>query len=239
VLDFNPAGASATEFSIAMNRAIDRGRPPEENVRQYLGASSIGTACGRRVQFDWWCTGTHEGQTRDVFERGHLFEEMSRQALQRAGFVFAPVEKLGFSTFNGDFRGHCDGIILDGPELPGAGYPCIWEHKALGDKGFRSIDRDGIATAYPGYYAQILVYQHYLGVCENPAILTVVNSNTMARLHVQVPFDAVEAQRWRDRALDIIEATRCGELLPRLAKTPANPVCRTCSHTARCWEGAA
>ena len=236
MLNFNRNNLAATPISIAINDAIDRARPPEVNVRQYLGASSIGSPCPRQVQYDWMCDPVHEGQLRDIFERGHLFEDMVRGDMIRAGFEFAPAEKLGFSTFNGDFRGHTDGILMRGPNLPGVGYPAVWEHKALGDKGWRSLDRDGLDAAYPHYKAQVLMYQHYLSLSAHPAIFTATNANTCARLHLAVPFDAVEARAWIDRAQAIIAATRAGELLPRLAKTPTNPICCKCGHTERCWR---
>jgi hypothetical protein len=118
----------------------------------------------------------------------------------------------------------------------GLGYPSVWEHKALGDEGWRALDRDGFDTTYPHYKAQVLMYQHYLGKTEHPAIFTATNANTCARLHVLVPFDPVAARAWVDRAEMIIEATRTGELLPRLANTPANPTCIRCSHNERCWK---
>ena len=238
MLDFNREGLAATPISIAINAVIERARSAEVNTRQYLGASSIGSACMRRVQYDWMCDAVHEGQMRDILERGHLFEAMVRGHLIRAGFEFAPSEKLGFSTFSGAFRGHCDGIVTRGPELPGVGYPCIWEHKALGDNGWRSLDRDGLGKAYPHYAVQVLMYQHYLGLTEHPAIFTATNCNTCERLHLLVQFDAVAARTWVDRAITIINATRAGELLPRLAKTPTNPCCVKCSHTERCWGDA-
>jgi hypothetical protein len=236
VLDFNRDDLAAAPISIAIEVAIDHSRPPETNTRQYLGASAIGSPCPRQVQYEWMCDPAHEGQTRDIFERGHLFEEMVRGHLIRAGFEFAPAERLGFSTFDGAFRGHTDGILVRGPALPGVGYPTVWEHKALGDKGWRSLDRDGLDTAYPHYKAQVLMYQHHLGLTEHPAIFTATNCNSCERLHALVPYDAVAARAWIDRAQMIIATTRAGELLPRLAKTPANPMCVKCSHAERCWR---
>jgi hypothetical protein len=236
MLDFNRANLSLAPISVVINEAIERARPPEINTRLYLGASSIGSPCARQAQFDWMCDPVHKGQTVDIFERGHLFEDMVRGHMIHAGFEFAPAEKLGFSTFGGTFRGHADGILVRGPALPGVGYPAVWEHKCLGDRGWRGLDRDGLVTAYPHYAAQVLMYQHYLGITEHPAIFTATNANTCERLHVLLPHDAVAARAWIDRAEMIIAATRAGALLPRLAKTPTNPICVRCSHTERCWK---
>ena len=45
------------------------------------------------------------------------------------------------------FRGNADGILIAGPELPEIKYPCLWEHKCLGAKGWRSLERDGVEKA--------------------------------------------------------------------------------------------
>ena len=54
-------------------------------------------------------------------------------------------------------------------------------------------------------------------------------------LNFLVPFDPVLAQVTSDRAVMVIEATRAGELLPRVTDNPDNWKCRMCSHFARCW----
>jgi hypothetical protein len=236
VLDLNKANLSATPLSVAINELIAHAEDPERNTRLYLGASSVGSECLRKIQFDWMVDATHVSRTRDIFRRGHLFEELSRQHLVRAGFRFAPDDRLGFKTADGMFQGHADGIITAGPALSGVGYPCVWEHKALGEKGWKSIERDGLESAYPGYAAQIWIYQAYLGVADHPAIFTAVNANTMERLHLLHPFNAERAQMWSDRAVTVIEATKAGELLPRAYQDQTDWRCKFCSHRERCWE---
>jgi len=108
--------------------------------------------------------------------------------------------------------------------------------KCLGDKGWRSLERDGLEKAYPQYAAQVSLYQAYLDVTEHPAIFTAVNGNTCARLHLLVPFNAEQAQVWSDRAVAVIEATRAGELLPRAYDDPADWRCKACGHHERCWN---
>jgi hypothetical protein len=236
MLDFNRANLSEAPVSTALNALIEQAEPADENTRRYLGASSIGSECLRKVQYNWQVDAVHPSRTRDIFRRGHLLEELTRQHLIRAGFKFAPAERLAFSMVRGLFRGHADGILVGGPELPGSGYPCLWEHKALGDKGWRALERDGVEKAYPHYAAQVWLYQAYLDIAEQPAIFTALNANTMERLHLLVPFDAAQAQAWSDRAVAVIEATRAGELLPRAYDDPHDWRCRMCGHHTRCWS---
>jgi hypothetical protein len=235
MLDFNRANLSEASISVALNALIEQAEPPEENSRHYLGASSIGAECLRKIQYDWWVDPAHLSRTRDIFRRGHLLEELSRQHLIRAGFKLAPAKRLGFSAAGGLFRGHADGIIVGGPDLPGIRYPCLWEHKALSDKGWRALERDGIEKAYPHYAAQVWLYQAYLDITGQPAIFTAVNANTMERLHLLLAFDAAAAQAWSDRAVTVIKATRAGEILPRAYDNPKDWRCRMCGHAARCW----
>jgi hypothetical protein len=236
MLDFNRAHHAESAISIAINALIERSEPPEENKRQYLGASAIGSECLRRVQFDWIVDPAHCSRTRDIFRRGHLLEELSRQHLMHAGLIFAPPARLAFSAVGGLFGGHADGIIVAGPELPSVGYPCLWEHKAVNAKNWRAIERDGLERTFPHYAAQALIYQAYLDVTDHPAIFTAMNADTCERLHLLLPFDAERAQAASDRAVTVIEATRAGELLPRLTDDRTDWRCRMCSHFTRCWE---
>jgi hypothetical protein len=236
MLDFNRANVSATAISVAINDLIERAEPPEENSRQYLGASAIGAECLRKVQYDWMVDPAHPSQTRDIFRRGHLFEELSRQHFIRAGFKFAPQERPGFAAVNGLFRGHADGMLIGGPELAGVGYPCLWEHKCLGHKGWSNLQRDGVEKAFPHYAAQVWIYQAYLDVTEHPALFTAINANSCERLHLLLPFNAERAQAWSDRAVAIIEATRAGELLARVTDNPEDWRCKMCGHRERCWR---
>ena len=98
MLDFNRANISETPLSLAINALIEAAEPPEQSNRKYLGASAVGSECLRRVQYDWLCDPQHPTRTRDIFARGHYFEEVSRQHLIRAGFDFAPAERLSFAA---------------------------------------------------------------------------------------------------------------------------------------------
>jgi hypothetical protein len=238
MLNLNRANLSIEPINVAINETIERAAATiAELPRPYLGASIIGHECARRIQYDWWCKPELAARTREIFNRGHYFEERMRQHLKAAGFKFAPSEALEFTAVGGALRGHADGIIFHGPELSGTYliYPTIWEHKALNANGWRGVERDGLEKKYPQYLAQVSLYQAYLNIT-NPALFTVTNADTCEWLHFFVPFDAERAQFWSDRAVYIIEATRAGELLPRAFDDPADWRCRMCPHKERCWR---
>jgi hypothetical protein len=235
--DFNRTELSALPVSIAINTLLEASsHEVGEPTRGYLGASSIGSECLRQVQFDWMCNQQHPLQTRDRFSRGHFLERLSREHFTRAKFVFADQDRLAFEALDGMLKGHADGIFVVGPNIPEVAYPCLWEHKGLNGKGFKSIERDGLRKAYPQYAVQICLYQHFLGVDANAAIFTAMNADSCERLHVLVPYDAAFAKTWIERAEIVIQATRAGELLPRFTDNPDHYRCRFCGHRARCWR---
>jgi len=235
VLDFNRNNSSDQPISIALNALIDASVAAEQ-TRGYLGASAVGHPCMRRIQYDWLCDPEHPARLRDIFDRGHYFEQRTREHFTRAGFKFASDDRLRFTALGDLLSGHADGVFVDGPKIHDVAYPCVWECKALNSKGWRSLDRDGLEKAYPQYSAQVSLYQHFLGADENPAIFTAINADSCERVHLLVPFDAEKAQQWIGRAKTIIEATRAGELLPRFTDDPNHWRCRLCGHQARCWR---
>jgi hypothetical protein len=235
MLDFNREILSAQPINRELNELIEAAEPKGENYRRYLGASMIGAECHRQIQYSWMCDPQFPGRTKDIFGRGHHFEDVTRQHLKDAGFTFAPPERLEFIAAGGLFRGHADGILLEGPRLQGLFFPALWEHKCLNDKGWKAIERDGLKGIYKSYAAQVAVYQAYLDVT-NPALFSVVNANSCERLHFLVPFDAQLAQAMSDLAVAIIEATKAGELLPRITDDPDDWRCKMCAHRERCWR---
>jgi hypothetical protein len=236
-MDFNRTELSATPTSIAINALLEAGaRGSTETTRGYLGASVVGSACMRKVQYDWLCDPAHPSRLRDIFARGHFFEVQSRECFVHAGFIFATEDRLEFTALDGWLRGHADGVLTGGPAIPGVGYPCLWEHKAINAKGWRSLERDGLEKSYPQYAAQVALYQYHLGVDDHPAIFTALNADTCDRLHLLVPFDAERARMWTERAALIVNATQAGELLPRFTDDPDHFRCRLCGHRERCWR---
>ena len=119
MLNLNRANLSIEPINAAINNAIEHvTTTAAELPRLYLGASIVGSVCLRKVQYDWWCQPMHSARLREIFARGHYFEQQSRQHLSAAGFKFAPPEALGFSAVNGALRGNADGIIIAGQTCP-------------------------------------------------------------------------------------------------------------------------
>jgi hypothetical protein len=240
MLDFNSSLTKTRVVDGPVNLAIDMAildRNLPDPARNYVGASSIGQECLRRIQYDWRHPWQPEARTKRIFDRGHWFEAYAVKMLQNAGFlVWRDPVGTAFSQLDGRFAGHADGIIEHGPKIPGLAYPCLWECKGLGSKGWNKLSSQGLAKAYPGYADQVATYQAYLELTENPALFTAGNMDTMELLHLLVPFDLERAQRASDRACAVIQQDAAGELSPRIAAGPDNWHCKFCPHKERCWN---
>ncbi len=251
MLDFN----SRSQTSLHVNAAIDAALMTHDVItppRTYLGSSRLGHPCERALQFEFLRApkddgAGFEGRTLRIFGIGHALEDVAIGWLRAAGFDLytrkgnrPDGEQFGFAVASGRIRGHVDGILAGGPEIPGMAFPALWECKTMNAKAWRETSSKGVATARPIYAAQIAIYQAYMdaavpGVADNPALFTAINKDTAELHHELVPFDADLAQRMSDRAVRVLRACDAGDLLPRIATVPDFHECRFCPWARRCW----
>lgn len=242
MLDFNSSSSVSGQVTALMDAGIQRVRAAQE-ARTYLGASRLGVACERALQFEYAQAPVDPGREfagrmLRIFERGHVMEDCMVLWLRDAGFDLRTRDRsgnqFGFSVADGRLQGHVDGVIVGGPE--GYGYPCLWESKCLGGKSWRELDKHKLAVAKPVYAAQVALYQVYLDLHEQPALFTALNADTMEVYAELVPFDAGLAQRMSDRGVKVIAATEAGELLPRAFTDSTHFECKFCAWAERCWR---
>jgi hypothetical protein len=248
MLDFNPRPSMAERINALVDAALIAEReatPP----RTYLGASRLGHACERALQFEFAGAPKDEGadfggQTLRIFEIGHQLEDLAIRWLRAAGIDLVTQKRdggqFGFSVAGGRIRGHVDGIVAEAPAVLGLRTPALWECKTMNAKNWRACVKDGVAVSKPVYAAQIAIYQAYMepsvpGVSVAPALFTAINKDTAELHHELVPFDADLAQRMSDRGVRILRATDAGELLPRIATSRDFFECRFCPWAERCW----
>ena len=251
MLDYNHRPGIAERVNAAIDAALIAEReatPP----RTYLGASRLGHACERALQFEFAGAPKDEGadfggQTLRIFAIGHQLEDLAICWLRAAGLDLytrkgnrPDGEQFGFSVAGGRIRGHVDGILATAPAPLGIGVPALWECKTMNAKNWRACVKDGVAVAKPVYAAQMALYQAYMegavpGISAHPALFTAINKDTAELHHELVPFDAGLAQRMSDRGVRILQATDAGELRPRIATNRDFFECRFCPWAARCW----
>ena len=242
MMDFNSSASVSGQLTALVDAGMQHARASEPG-RDYLGASRLGAACERALQYEFAKAPIDsgrrlEGRMLRIFERGHVMEDSMVAWLRAAGFDLrtrkADGDQFGFSAADGRLKGHVDGVIVAGPE--GFAYPALWENKCLGNKSWRDLDKHKLAVSKPVYAAQVAIYQAYLELHEHPAIFTAINADTMEIYTELVPFDPALAQRMSDRAVKVITATQAGELLPRSFNDSTHFECRMCAWQDRCWR---
>ena len=242
MMDFNSTASLSGRVTALIDLGLQCARA-QQPVRRYLGASRLGVACERALQFEFAHAPVDYGRDTDgrmlrIFARGHVIEDCMAEWLRGAGFELRTRDagggQFGFAAAEGRLQGHADGILVGGPA--GFAYPALWENKCLGAQSWRALAKHRLAVAKPVYAAQIALYQAYLDLHEQPALFTAVNADTMEIYAELVPFDAALAQRMSDRAVKVIAATEAGELLPRAFTEPTHVECRMCAWQDRCWR---
>jgi hypothetical protein len=242
MLDFNPSALKRSAAVQSIHDALDAAlirNARTETRRTYVGASSIGGGCERRIQYEYMQTPPDsdyvpDPRTQRIFARGHIMETLAIKWLRDAAYDLRTEKpdggQFGFRTANGKFAGHCDGVIMSGPGISG---PCVWEHKALGSKSWKAIEKHGVVKAKPEYADQVALYQAYMDLTA-PALFMATCADDMMIYLELVDFDQPRAQAASDRAVAIIQDTEARALRPRVSDDPDFWLCKGCQFKGRC-----
>lgn len=246
---YRPDGEEMS-LAAAINMSIDQGliaKNQAEPPRNYVSTSGLGRECMRQIQYDYLAVpkdegGGFSGSTLRIFKAGHYLEDIVADWLRMAGFDLRTQRQDGFAELGGRFKGHIDGVVLDGPFS--MAYPALWETKALGIWSFKDVVKQGVVAARPIYAAQIALYQAYLGL-PNPALFTAINRDNWDVHTELIPFNAALAQEMSDRAVSVVQTSEREELLPRGSGDREATLCKggkangkwysACSWADRCW----
>ena len=252
-LDFNHYSSYQNGIAQRINDLIDDALQREDKNKEkrgYIGPSRLGISCSRLLQYEYENVPKDDGADISgkflrIFEVGHMFESIAINWLKRAGFDLlthdANDKQLGFKVANGKIAGHVDGIIVAAPPVLKMKLPCVWECKSMNSRSWKDTAKRGLTISSPIYAAQIALYMAYMeesfsGISQNPALFTCVNKDTCQLYHELIAFDKELAQRMSDKAVTIINASKSGEVMPRVASTPDFYECKVCSYHKRCWE---
>ncbi|MDR0581125.1 MAG: hypothetical protein LBG04_03375 [Holosporaceae bacterium] len=125
-------------------------------------------------------------------------------------------------------------IIFGGPDF--LKYPALWECKTLNNKSWTDTQKRGVLVSKQIYYAQIQLYMAYLGLDENPCLFTALNKDTSELYHELIAFDVESAQRYSDRAVQIIKASENNEMMPCVSNDSPFYRCKMCSYGQVCFQ---
>ena len=199
--------AIVKEIEDAVDIAIVAGEK-KRTRRKYIGASSIGDECQRKIQYRYLNYPVDPdkeftARTLRIFQFGHEIEDYTAKWLKDAGFDLRTEKKdgkqFGFSIANDEVKGHIDGVICGGDV--DMGYPALWECKSANDSKFKGFVRHGVEKANKTYATQLALYQTYMELTENPALFTVINKNTSEVYYEPVSYTHLRAH---ETVLDLV-----------------------------------
>lgn len=223
------------------NKLIENYRSQEK--RNYLGASGLGDECARRIQYQYMHIEPKIKATQvRTFDIGHCLEALVAQWLITAGIALytrdAKGNQFGFSTADGKMQGHVDGIIFTFPEeldctVTSQG-SALWECKTMNSKNWQETTKHGVFAAKFVYYVQIQLYLAYMDL--DSCLFTALNKDTSELYFEIIKFDSEIAQKYSDRAVDILKAIENNELFPRIAMEASFFKCKMCPFHDVCWK---
>ena len=85
----------------------------------------------------------------------------------------------------------------------------------------------------PIYYAQVQLYMAYLEL--EQCLFTALNKDSSELYFELIPFDSEAAQKYSDRAVQVIQASENNEQMPCISSDPSFFKCKMCEFRNVCW----
>lgn len=232
-----------TDPTLDALRAVAAERGNAEAARPYLGMSSIGMSCERRLWygFRWGAREQFDCDTLWRFEDGHRSEDIMAARLRLVpGIQLQTVDprtgqQFGFVDIGGHFRGHADGLVTGLLQAPKTLH--VWEAKATNEKNQAKLDKlkaqhgekAALALWEPVYYAQAILYMAYSETTRHYLTASSPGARTMTSVRTDSNLDVARALR--TRAERIITAP---EPLAKISDDPAWYECKWCPMQSIC-----
>ena len=208
----------------------------DEKPRPYLGASSIGEACSRKLWYRFrGLREVFDAATLKRFRDGHITEQTVIGHL-RLKFKVSDTQ-WGFSDIDGHFSGHIDGVIEGIVEAPKTAH--LLEIKSTADKKFNELKKAKLELGEklalrkwsPTYYAQIVLYMFYKGLTRSFHV--VATSGGRDWVSVRTEADNGFTKSLIEKARRIIYANDAPE---GISRDPAFFECKWCGMYETCHK---
>lgn len=226
----------------AMDEAIEAAQ--DTSRRGYLGASSIGDPCARKLWYGlrWARPVKFSAGTLKNFEDGHRGEDLIASRLRNTPGITISThspegEQWGISDHEGHFRGHCDGFIKGLVQAPKTAH--VWEHKVCNEKKQAQLvklktekgEKEALAHWDEVYYAQAQVYMHYFDMTRH--YLTCSSPGERSTVSVRTNYNPAHAEALVKRAKDIIVSDQPPV---RLSEDSTFYKCKWCDYHSICHD---
>jgi len=200
----------------------------DEKPRPYLGASSIGEACSRKLWYRLrWVRELFDAAALKRFRDGHITEQTVISQL-RLKFEVSDTQ-WGFKDIDDHFSGHIDGTIKGIIEAPATEH--LLEIKATSDKKFNQLkkaklelgEKMALRKWNSVYYAQIVLYMYYKKLTRSFHVVSTAGGRDW--MSVRTEADNGFAKSLIEKARRIIYANDAPE---GISRDPAFFECKWC-----------
>jgi len=212
-----------------MPLAEDAYNDKEEDFRNHLGASLIGSECDREIWYSWhWAIKPRfTGQELRLFNRGHLEEPRMLALMKMLGieiwFQDANGKQFRIHGYRGHYGGGMDGVVRGIPELPNiailgefkthnlksftalAGAPKTWRLH-LEDPTKNPFLGQGVKTSKWSHYVQMQEYMAYNNLTH--ALYCAVCKDTDDVYMEVVEYDGFAHRRTEARVISIVDSPK-------------------------------
>ncbi len=206
-------------------------KPITEKPREYLGFSSIGSECRRKIWYGWrWATPKIlERRMVRLLNRGHAEESIIISDLESMGMVISNTQaELTHTIVGKHSQGHIDGEVENVPY--GFDRKHLLEMKTMKDDLWRRCDNEGVEKSHYEYYAQFQIYMHYRKL--EWTLFVATNKNNDKRIYQRIPYEESVGREMHKRVTDIIFEE---EPPMRIVDDPAFYICHSCKQKNVCY----
>jgi hypothetical protein len=196
-----------------------------KSKRLYLGMSEIGEPCDRALWYSFrgFPSIPIDGRVIMLFRFGDLVEQEVVYHLKKAGYDVTD-QQLSFKAHDGNFRGHCDGIVHGITDMPH-----ILEVKSCNKKAFDSFRNAGVQVTQPKYYCQCQCYMGFSGL--ERALVAVQCKDDSSLYFERIYFSRTDFEMLSKRAFNIITAND----IPPQTFGQDSLNCQWCRHRTICY----
>lgn len=227
----------------AADRALEE-KEAQEKPRAYIGMSSIGSACARKLWYIFRLAGRErfDAATLKRFSDGHRTEALIIDRLRLLDGITLidrrqDGNQIGYVDLDGHFRGHLDGDISGILQAPKT--PHVFEAKTCSDKKMNELkkaiadvgEKNALRKWNPVYYTQGMLYCHYHNRTRH--YLVVATPGGRDWIGVRTDHDEAHALQAKARAKRIIAAVEPPE---RISDDSSYFECRWCSFSGICHK---
>ena len=205
-------------------------RAESKEHRSYLGASSLGEPCDRKLWYSF-----HQPKRildpriNRIFDLGNLIEDYLVKLLEDAEYKVFVKDEDGnqFRFDDGPIAGSTDGVILVND------VPMLLEFKSYNTKRFTTLKKEGVKSSDPKYYGQVNVYMKYL---ELDSCLFIAMDKNDSSLHFEViDYDPIEAHYLVNRGKEIVAENNVLNVARKYGHVSSFQ-CKLCDYRNQCWK---